>query len=72
MEDIIRHLGTEEFCRLRIGVGPPPDGWDPADYVLGKFTKQEIPEIEQAVAQATDAVGDWVREGIAYCMNRYN
>ena len=37
LEDIIRRLGTEEFSRLRIGVGTAPEGWDWADYVLSKF-----------------------------------
>ena len=38
LEDIIQHLATEEFSRLRIGVGTAPEGWDWADYVLSKFT----------------------------------
>ena len=42
LEDIIRRLGTEDFPRLRIGVGTAPEGWDWADYVLGKFTPEEL------------------------------
>jgi PTH1 family peptidyl-tRNA hydrolase len=72
LEDIIRRLGTEEFPRLRIGIGAPPPGWDPADYVLGRFTEQERPEIEESIRRAADAVADWAREGIQACMNRYN
>lgn len=72
LADIIRRLGTEEFSRLRIGIGMPPERWDPADYVLARFAPTEVPAIEQAVATAADAVGDWVRQGIEYCMNRYN
>ena len=40
LEDIIRRLGSEEFARLRIGIGSPPEGWDWADYVLGKFHRR--------------------------------
>ena len=36
LEDIIKRLGTEEFSRLRIGIGPVPDAWDAADFVLGQ------------------------------------
>ena len=72
LDDIIRRLGTEEFSRLRIGIGAPPEGWDAADYVLGKFTKLEIPHIEDAVSRAADAVACWATEGIEDCMNRYN
>jgi len=72
LEDIIRRLGTEEFARLRIGIGSPPPQWDWADYVLSKFTEQEIPEIGQAVREAADAVAFWAHEGIERCMNQYN
>jgi len=70
--DIVRRLGTDEFPRLRIGIGPPPEGWDWADYVLSKFRKEEIPEIEEAVRRAAGAVAVWAREGVDFCMNQYN
>lgn len=72
LADVIRKLGTEEFARLRIGIGPPPDGWDATDYVLSRFTRQELPEMEEAVRRAADAVAAWAREGIQHCMNQYN
>jgi len=72
LEDIIGRLGTEEFARLRIGIGPPPEGWDWADWVLSKFTKEEIADMEEAVWKAADAVAFWAREGTEACMNRYN
>ncbi len=70
--DIIAKLGTDEFPRLRIGIGAPPDHWDAADFVLGRFTEMEKPEMAQATASAADAVADWVVQGMALCMNRYN
>ncbi len=72
LEDIIRRLGNEEFPRLRLGIGPPAEGWDVADFVLSKFTNQELPEIEQAILRAADAVTCWVGQGLEACMNRYN
>jgi PTH1 family peptidyl-tRNA hydrolase len=72
LEDIVRRLGTEEFARLRIGIAPPPEGWDWADYVLAKFGEQEAPEVERAVGEAAQAVVAWAHEGVESCMNRYN
>ena len=72
LQDIIRALGTEEFARLRVGIGQPPEGWDPADFVLGKFNQEERAEVEHLVVQAADAVVEWAVEGIETCMNRHN
>jgi PTH1 family peptidyl-tRNA hydrolase len=72
LDDIIRCLGSEEFPRLRIGIGSPPEGWDAADFVLGKFTKADRPEVDLAIVRAADAVTAWVRQGIDYCMNHFN
>ena len=72
LEDIIRRLGSEEFPRLRIGVGTPPEGWDWADFVLSKFSREEIADVELAVARAAEAAVVWAREGIDACMNQYN
>ena len=72
LADIIRRLGTDQFARLRIGVGSPPPEWDAADYVLSRFQKDEKPLIAAASALAADGVIDWVGQGIAHCMNHYN
>ncbi len=72
LADIVLKLQTEEFPRLRIGIGAPPEGWDATDFVLARFAEEELPEIERAVARAADAVVEWVHEGILSCMNRYN
>lgn len=72
LADIIRRFGTEEVTRLRLGVGEPPAGWDPVDYVLGRFTPQELPDVEVAVMRAADAVVVWATQGIEACMNQYN
>jgi len=65
-------LGTQEYSRLRIGVGSPGEHWDAADYVLSRFKSAERKVVEDAVAQAAQAVLVWVREGIDACMNRFN
>lgn len=72
LEDIIRCLGSDELPRLRVGIGQPPAGWDPVDYVLSQFTKQQRPEIEVAIGRAADAVVVWAQEGIGQAMNQFN
>lgn len=72
LSDILARLGSNAVPRLRIGVGPLPTGWTSADFVLGKFTKQERPEVAALVERAADAVEEWVGAGIESAMNRFN
>src|SRR5262245_21288934 len=65
-------LGSQEYPRLRIGVGSPGDHWDAADYVLSRFKPGERAVVADAVAQAAQAVLVWVRDGIDASMNRFN
>jgi PTH1 family peptidyl-tRNA hydrolase len=72
LQDIIRRLGTQEFSRLRIGIGPVPENWDAADFVLSRFAAAERREIDEAIMRAADGVECWVAEGIAASMNKFN
>jgi PTH1 family peptidyl-tRNA hydrolase len=72
LADVIRTLGTREFSRLRIGIGPVPDRWDPADFVLGKFSASEREIIDVEIARASDAVRLWAAEGVSAAMNKFN
>lgn len=72
LADILRCLGTQQIARLRIGIDPPPPRWDLADYVLSRFRQDELEAIQAAVVRASEAVVDWVEQGIEFCMNRYN
>jgi peptidyl-tRNA hydrolase, PTH1 family len=72
LDNIILRLGTEDVPRLRIGVGPVPEHFNGADFVLGKFTRQEIPEVKEALVRAAEAVETWARDDIQLCMNRFN
>lgn len=72
LDDIIRRVGTLEVPRLRIGIGPVPPQWDPADFVLGKFNRSEQTVMEDAIAAAAEAVECWVAEGINAAMGKYN
>jgi len=71
LKSVIQHLGTEETPRIRIGVGAaPPD--DRVGHVLGRFRREELPLIEEAIGRAADAVECALREGFENAMNRYN
>ncbi|HEY6563724.1 MAG TPA: aminoacyl-tRNA hydrolase [Pirellulaceae bacterium] len=72
LADIIRQLGTDQFARLRIGSGSPPATWDPADFVLSRFTEHERPSMQASIQAAADAVVVWIQEGVEAAMNRYN
>jgi peptidyl-tRNA hydrolase, PTH1 family len=72
LADVINRLGTLAVPRLRIGVGPLPPNWDPADFVLARFSAEEKPTIASTVLDAADAIENWIDLGIADCMNKYN
>jgi PTH1 family peptidyl-tRNA hydrolase len=72
VESIIQHLNSKEFNRLRIGIGRPPSGVDPVDYVLGNFTKEEIEVLNRTLKLLPVAVEVWVKEGIEEAMNSFN
>jgi PTH1 family peptidyl-tRNA hydrolase len=72
MKSIIRSLGSQDFARLRVGVGRPPAGWDPADFVLAQWTKDEQSQVPALVDRAADAADLWLTDGILTAMNRFN
>jgi PTH1 family peptidyl-tRNA hydrolase len=72
LRNIQEALGTQEYARLRIGVGSPGEHWDAADYVLSRFKPAEKAAVEEAVAQAAQAVLVWARQGVEASMNRFN
>ncbi len=72
LKSIIGQLGTEEFSRLRIGVGRGDARRDLAAHVLAKFEPEERPGIVEAVGRAADAAELFVAEGIGPVMNRFN
>ena len=72
IKNIISHLGTQEFARVKVGVGEKPPRMDLADYVLGRFTKEEQPVIREAAELATKAVATIITEGSDVAMNKFN
>ena len=72
LQSILTCLGTTEMGRLRIGIGRPHPEMDSADYVLGRFRKDEIGVIDAAISKAATAVEVWATDGMPTAMNRFN
>lgn len=72
IKNIIAHLGTQEFPRIKFGVGQKPPGWDLASYVLGRFPEEEMKVIGPRIGEAVKAVEAIVSEGMDKAMNQYN
>ncbi len=72
LHNTIEHLGTSDFSRLRIGIGRPPGKMNAADYVVGKFRKDEIENIKLAIMESADGIEIWAKEGLEMAMNKVN
>jgi PTH1 family peptidyl-tRNA hydrolase len=75
LKSIEAAVGGQEYARLRIGVGPPPDRrreGDLADYVLGKMGKGERKDVEALLPDLVELSETWLRDGVELAMNRFN
>jgi PTH1 family peptidyl-tRNA hydrolase len=72
LKSIVAHLHTQDFVRVRIGIGKPPGSRQGADHVLRRFSKAERKEIDVTLEEAADAVELILAEGVDVAMNRVN
>ncbi len=72
IKNIIAHLGTEQFARVRIGVGEKPKDWDLKDYVLGRFKAEEEPLMREALTNTAKACELFVQGELGVAMNTFN
>lgn len=72
IRNIIQHLGTQVFLRIKVGVGGKPDGYDLADYVLGHFEKETEKKMQEAYDRAVQAVSGILTKGPDSAMNEFN
>ena len=72
IKNIIANTGTQEFLRIKVGVGEKPQGWDLADYVLGRFSKEDREKVEDAYERAVEAVSYMVKGETDKAMNLFN
>jgi PTH1 family peptidyl-tRNA hydrolase len=71
VRSIVESIGQNTFLRLKVGIGRPPRGIDPADYVLTPFDEIQYPDLLQIVSRAAEALNVLVLEGVETAMNRY-
>ena len=69
---ILETLPDVPFYRVRVGIGRPPDGTEPADYVLEPFNPQEVSELEHLIVRASEAVISLIRDGAQRAMEQFN
>lgn len=72
IKNIIQHLGTQVFLRIRVGVGGKPDGCDLVDYVLGHFSKEDEKKMQEAYDRAAKAAAAILADGPDRAMNEFN
>lgn len=72
IKSIIQHLGTEEFNRIRVGIGRPQPGKKVVDYVLEPFFSEEEGDIKAALKKSAEAAKAWLAEPFVQVMNKYN
>ena len=72
IKNIILHCGTQNFKRVKIGVGEKPKNWDLADYVLSRFPDEDRAQVEEAMDNTADAVKMMLADEVEAAMNKYN
>jgi len=72
MKNIIYHLESDCFTRIRVGIGAKPSGYDMKDYVLSRFRQGETKDMIEGITKATDALDIIIRDGIDAAMNKFN
>jgi len=72
VESTIETLGTNEFCRMRIGIGRPPSNVDVVDFVLSNFGQEEAIKMKSVISRASDAVSVFIESGLQKTMNLFN
>lgn len=72
MRSIVYQLQKDNFPRIKIGIGTPPEGWDLADFVLSKFSLDDKKLMEESLKNTLEAIPLLLKSGINAAMNRYN
>jgi PTH1 family peptidyl-tRNA hydrolase len=72
MRSIVEQLSSQDFPRLRLGIGRPSGEMDPADYVLRPFRSDEVPLVDKILTEASSGLETFLVEGIGLAMSRHN
>lgn len=72
LKSVIQHLGTQDFPRVRVGVGPRPNGENLVNFVLGRWPRGQRQIVEDLTQRSADAVAYFVQHGVDATMNQFN
>ncbi|MBI4708191.1 MAG: aminoacyl-tRNA hydrolase [Candidatus Omnitrophica bacterium] len=72
VESVIKSIDTQQFSRLRIGIGRPKAGAEVSEYVLKQFSRKEKATVHEAIEQAKECILIWIEKGATEAMNRFN
>lgn len=72
LKSIISCIGSDEFARVRLGVGEKPEQYDLADWVLGHFANEDEPKIREVLGRVTEAVPEILDKGVSAAMGKFN
>ena len=72
LKSLNQHLGSKDYVRIRFGIGRPPQGWDPSDYVLGRFNGDDENQLDELVPRAAQAAVTALSQGALAAMNQFN
>ncbi len=71
-KSVVHELASEDFARVRVGIGKPVDEYDAIDYVIGKLDEEIYKNLEKGIQKASDACIEFLKNGIDSAMNKYN
>ena len=71
-KSVVHELSSEDFPRIRVGIGKPVDEYDAIDYVIGPLEEDVYQKLEQGIEKASEAVTEFLKSGIDNTMNKYN
>jgi PTH1 family peptidyl-tRNA hydrolase len=72
LRSLKKHLPDDRFARVRFGIGRPPPAWDPADYVLSRFSSEERGALDGAIDRAADAVETILSDGVERAVSKFD
>lgn len=72
MKSVVQHLNTQEFTRIRVGIGTPENKQDLINYVLGAIPKEEAEKLDKGTDLAKEALVELIKNGVDKAMNKFN
>lgn len=71
-KSVVHELVSEDFPRIRVGIGKPVDEYDAIDYVIGQVEEETYEKLAEGIHKAADAVEEFLKNGIDSAMNKFN